>query len=188
MQEPIFHPSQSKLLKTGWIEIYPVYQVTSSRFPHADDTQIVYHSQHTLGDAGAVSQEKKRDESFQSFQACKEGLFRPCLKTFVAPFLPARLSLRGWTRRGLKNVCVGSFEVTDRKWDLKVELTLLTSVRSTGKNNGFPFLDILGYVKNTHKNPKFGRVRLVPITELGWEFPGWDLSHFAKFGIFMGIL
>ena len=58
----------------------------------------------------------------------------------------------------------------------------------TGKNNGFPFLDILGYLKNTHKNPKFGRVRQVPITELGWEFPGWDLSHFAKFGIFMGIL
>ena len=24
--------------------------------------------------------------------------------------------------------------------------------------------------------------------ELGWDFPGWDLSHFAKFGIFMGIL
>ena len=34
----------------------------------------------------------------------------------------------------------------------------------------------------------FGRVRQVPIWELGWEFPGWDLSHFAKFGIFMGIL
>ena len=58
----------------------------------------------------------------------------------------------------------------------------------TGKNNGLPFLDILGYLKNTHKNPKFGRVRQVPIGELGWEFPGWDLSHFAKFGIFMGIL
>ena len=26
----------------------------------------------------------------------------------------------------------------------------------TGKNNGFPFVDILGYLKNTHKNPKFG--------------------------------
>ena len=49
------------------------------------------------------------------------------------------------------------------------------------KNNRFPFLDILGYLKNTHKNPKFGRVRQVPIR----EFPGWDLSHFAKFGIFM---
>ena len=24
--------------------------------------------------------------------------------------------------------------------------------------------------------------------ELGWEFSGWDLSHFAKFGILMGIL
>ena len=58
----------------------------------------------------------------------------------------------------------------------------------TGKNNGFPLLDILGYLKNTHKNPKFGRVKQVPIWELSWEFPGWDLSHFAKFGIFMGIL
>ena len=58
----------------------------------------------------------------------------------------------------------------------------------TGKNNRFPFLDILGYLKNTHKNPKFGRVRQVPIRELGWEFSGWDLSPFAKFGIFMGIL
>ena len=49
-------------------------------------------------------------------------------------------------------------------------------------------MDIFGYLKNTHKNPKFGRVRQVPIWELGWEFPGWDLSHFAKFGIFVGIL
>ena len=49
-------------------------------------------------------------------------------------------------------------------------------------------MDILGYLKNTHKKPKFGRVRQVPVWELGWEFPGWDLSHFAKFGIFMGIL
>ena len=46
----------------------------------------------------------------------------------------------------------------------------------TGKNNGFPFLDILGYLKNTHKNPKFGRVRQVPMWELSWEFPDWDLS------------
>ena len=42
MQEPISHPSESKLLKTGWIEIYSVYQVTSIRFPHADDAQIVF--------------------------------------------------------------------------------------------------------------------------------------------------
>ena len=61
-------------------------------------------------------------------------------------------------------------------------------VTTTGKNNQFPFLDIAGYLKNTLKNPKFARVRHVPIRELGWEFPGWDLSHFAKFGIFMGIL
>ena len=49
-------------------------------------------------------------------------------------------------------------------------------------------MDILRCLKNTHKNPKFGRVRQVPTRELGWEFPGWDLSHFAKFGIFVGIL
>ena len=60
-------------------------------------------------------------------------------------------------------------------------------VFNTEKNNGFPFLDILGYLKNTHKNTKFGKVRQVPIRELGWEFPAWDLPHFAKFGIFMGI-
>ena len=58
----------------------------------------------------------------------------------------------------------------------------------TGKNNGSPFLNILGYLKNTHKNPKFGRVRQIPNRELGWEFPDWDLSHFGKFGIFVGIL
>ena len=41
------------------------------------------------------------------------------------------------------------------------------SINHTGKNNGFPFLDILGYLKNTHKNPKVGKVRQVPT----WEFP-----------------
>ena len=35
MQEPISQPSESKLLKTGWIEIYSVYQVTSIRFTHS---------------------------------------------------------------------------------------------------------------------------------------------------------
>ena len=49
-------------------------------------------------------------------------------------------------------------------------------------------MDILRCLKNTHKNPKFGRVRQVPTREPGWEFSGWDLSHFAKFGIFVGIL
>ena len=71
---------------------------------------------------------------------------------------------------------------------LHVTLTVSPSTQVIGKNNRFPFLDILGYLKNTHKNPKFDKVRKVPIREPGWEFPGWDLSHFAKFGIFMGIL
>ena len=58
----------------------------------------------------------------------------------------------------------------------------------TGKNNRFPFLDILGYLKNTHKNPKFGKVRQVPTREFPTKFPYWDLSHSSKFGIFVGIL
>ena len=58
----------------------------------------------------------------------------------------------------------------------------------TGKNNGFPFLDILGYLKNTHKNPKFGKVRQVPTREFLTKFPDWDLSHSSKFGTFVGIL
>ena len=58
----------------------------------------------------------------------------------------------------------------------------------TGKNNGFPFLDILGYLNNTHKNPKFGKVRQVQTREFPTKFPGWDLSHSSKFGIFVGIL
>ena len=88
----------SKLLNTGWIEIYSVYQVTSIRFPHADDTQIVYHSQRILGDPGAVSQAKKSDESLFSVFSCMGGRGLP--PVFVALFLQARLGLRGWTRRG----------------------------------------------------------------------------------------
>ena len=61
-------------------------------------------------------------------------------------------------------------------------------IYNTGKNNGFPILDILGYLKNTHKNPKFGRVGQIPIREFPTKFPNWDLSHSPKFGIFVGIL
>ena len=60
--------------------------------------------------------------------------------------------------------------------------------RFRGKNNGFPIMDIFRYLKNTHKNPKFGRVRQIPIWELGCEFPDWDLSPSPKFGIFVSIL
>ena len=44
------------------------------------------------------------------------------------------------------------------------------------------------WTKNTNKNPKFGKVRQIPTREFPTKFPNWDLSHFAKFGIFMGIL
>ena len=77
------------------------------------------------------------------------------------------------------------FTICERKYEI---VACIMNVYTQEKNNRFPFLDILGYLKNTHKNPKFGRVRQVPTKELGWEFPGWDLSLFAKFGIFIGIL
>ena len=50
---------------------------------------------------------------------------------------------------------------------------------TTGKNNRFPFLDILGYLKNTHKNPNqgtwlgipwLGLVSLCQIWNFFWEF------------------
>ena len=66
--------------------------------------------------------------------------------------------------------------------------TIFDTVPYTGKNNRFPFLDILGYLKNTHENPKFGEVRQVPTGEFPTKFSGWDLSHSSKFGIFVGIL
>ena len=59
---------------------------------------------------------------------------------------------------------------------------------NTGKNNRFPFLDILGYLKNTHKSPKFGKVGQVPTREFPTKFPNWDLSHYFKFGIFVDSL
>ena len=67
------------------------------------------------------------------------------------------------------------------------KVTQMITVHNIGdsnkrKNSRFP-LYILGYVKNTHKNPKFGKVRQVPT-----KFPCWDLSHSSKFGIFVGIL
>ena len=58
----------------------------------------------------------------------------------------------------------------------------------TGKNNRFRFLDILGYLKNTHKNPKFGKVRQVPTREFPTKFPDWDFSHSSKFGISLNTL
>ena len=69
------------------------------------------------------------------------------------------------------------------------KISFFNSIASyTGKNNGFPFLDILGHLKNTHKNPKLGKVIQIPIREFPTKFPNWDLSHSSKFEIFVGIL
>ena len=52
----------------------------------------------------------------------------------------------------------------------------------TGKNNGFPFLDIFGCLKNTHKNPKFGKVRQVPTREFPTKFPDWTCLTLPNLG------
>ena len=78
---------------------------------------------------------------------------------------------------------LGSRELRYSKISDWVERLGPQSMYVTGKNNRFPFLDVLGYLKNTHKNPNFGIVRQVPT-----RFTGWDLSHSSKFGIFVGIL
>ena len=78
--------------------------------------------------------------------------------------------------------------IMDCCFESSLSAILLLIGEITGKNNRFPILDILGYLKNTHKNPKFGKVRQVPTREFPTKFPGWDLSHSSKFGIFVGIL
>ena len=67
-------------------------------------------------------------------------------------------------------------------------IIVIGAVGPQEKNNGFPFLDILGYLKNTHTNSKVGKVRQVPTREFPTKFPDWDLSDSSKFGIFLGIL
>ena len=73
------------------------------------------------------------------------------------------------------------FTICRPKWWGRTRLSRLGKrqnlASATGKINRCPFFDILGYLKNTHKNPKFGRVRQVPTMELCWEFPVWDLSQ-----------
>ena len=70
-----------------------------------------------------------------------------------------------------------------KKTKLPLDLTHSnTIISNTGKNNGFPFLDILGYLKNTHKNPKFGKVRQVPTREFPTKFPNWTCLTLPNLG------
>ena len=41
----------------------------------------------------------------------------------------------------------------------------------TGKNNGFPFLDILGYLKNTHKKSQIWQSEISPDQGIPNEVP-----------------
>ena len=50
------------------------------------------------------------------------------LENFRRAFSPGPTGSPRMDSTRLKNVCVGPFEVTDKQRDLKVELTLLTSV------------------------------------------------------------
>ena len=71
--------------------------------------------------------------------------------------------------------------IMDCYFESSLSAILLLIGEITGKNNKFPILDILGFLKNTHKNPKFGKVRQVPTREFPTKFPGWDLSHSLGF-------
>ena len=51
-----------------------------------------------LGDPGAVSRAGRKGARKFSSTCGRAPLFRPCLKTFVAPFLPARLTAPGSPR------------------------------------------------------------------------------------------
>ena len=104
-------------------------------------------------------------------------------------FSPSVLILWKSTKYNNKLICRNWHRLYARKLSkFTVKLLRLLKVNITGKNDGFPILDILGYLKNTHKNPKFGKVRQIPISEFPTKFPKWDLSHSPKFGIFVGIL
>ena len=48
-------------------------------------------------------------------------------------------------------------------------------------------IPIFGYFRVFKENPQNSQICKSENRELGWEFPGWDLSDFAKFGIFLGI-
>ena len=109
----------------------------------------------------AIWEFQKKKSHFQSEAKCK---------TFV-----------NWTIARWRH-----FTTTTKIFEFVVFLCKLR--RFTGKNNGFPFLDVFGYLKNTHKNPKCGKVRQVPTRKFPTKFPDWDLSRSSKFGIFVGIL
>ena len=76
----------------------------------------------------------------------------------------------------------GEWEISAISWRLLNNPGELACMTYTGIINSFPFLGILGYLKNTHKNPKFGKVRQVPTREFPTKFPDWDLSHSSKLG------
>ena len=95
----------------------------------------------------------------------------------------SRSFLRQWW--SYLSVSIGISNMRETEW--------LLLRMCTGKNNGFPFLDILGYLKNTHKKPKFGILGtwlgipwlgLVSLCQI-WDFYGYSLNtqKYPKMGI-----
>ena len=109
----------------------------------------------------------------QVFMIILQKIFRPVRRDWVTNYT----FVAGSPKESPVGIVV---HLVEKDWE--------RDLRITGKNNRFPILNILGYLMNTHKNPKFGKVRQVPTREFPTKFPDWDLSHSSKFGIFVGIL
>ena len=112
-----------------------------------------------------------------------------CKKTFIFGHIKMNPLLTKLVQSSFQDIVLNGFYFCS--WPRKIMLCshiIVIFAKLKGKNNGFPFLDIFGYLKNIHKNPKFGKVRQVPTREFPTKFPDWDLSHSSKFGIFVGIL
>ena len=77
-------------------------------------------------------------------------------------------------------------EISPQELTKQMPSKVLFVGKFTGKNNRFPILDILEYLKNTHKNPKFGKVRPnqgipnhVPWLGLVSLFQIWDFCGYS---------
>ena len=139
--------------------------------------------------------EKRRATFFLIYISLYQNVIKTAEKSFSVDMWPwfckcKTLALPIWHLELVTNKIKRNYQREQRDLaPLSNKISLHRAI-STGKNNGFPILNILGYLKNTQKNPKFGKVRQIPIREfpnqvpkLGfvslfqiWDFFGYSLN------------